>query len=258
MSRRPPEEERGRRGQEEYPRRNHERDNAGRRGNATRERERNEGEGAKKSGPRTGGDRYPSRGDGRGRREGSGPRQQRNHKKREEEEWDDEERGSKSETNLTGGENSSHDTKLRHKDSSSKEDWDHKGSLFVGKNPTECNDIFTSKVFSLSSQTNKLIVKDAFPDHRKPYGRGRGRVLKSTGYSSPAGLAGSTPSALTNQKSVVKETVETTATVGEDKKEDSMPVEGDKDAASKPKRYSSRRQKPGEGGEGLLENPEGR
>ena len=129
--------------------------------------------------------------------------------------------------------------------------------MFIGKNSADSNDVFTSKVFSLSSQTNKLIVKDASPDLRKSYGRGRGRVLKSTAYSSPGGLTGSTPSAPTNQKSVVKETVKTTATVGEDKKEESIPMEGDKDGASKPKRYSSRRQKPGEGGDGLLENPEG-
>lgn len=129
----------------------------------------------------------------------------------------------------------------------------HSGSLFITKEPaSEANkDVFTSKVFSLSSQTNRLIVKDISVEQRRPLGRGRGRarVIRGGTTATPAGLSTRVTTVKNDQDS--KE--ETSKEVSKVNVEDN--VEKDKDGgSSKPKRYSSRRQKGAGDGDGVEDN----
>ena len=123
---------------------------------------------------------------------------------------------------------------------------EHSGSLFLKKEPTQSNDSFTSKVFSLSSQTNRLIVKDInSSSHRsRPLGRGRGRVTRKMAGAeseSPGGMRSAVEipgDSLPQEKEVVEKDAVTNQK--ENPSEDGL-------LSAKPKRYSSRRQKAGGG-----------
>ena len=157
----------------------------------------------------------------------------------------------------------------------------HTGSLFISRDSGDgggSKEVFTSKVFSLSNQTNKLIVKDALPERRRVYGRGRGRVAPSVKPKDPGGLNTNTTSSsnstrITNNvtSEAVSDTSQGTPPRDENSKSErvaSQVLEGDggKDGGlvgGKPKRYSSQRQKGGEtdesnsgsSGMGLLDTP---